>query len=207
MLDLTNLSAAVQSLESGSYLILLLLMIIEGPIITYVAAFAAALGFFNIWWIFVLSIFGNQIPDMIYHQLGKMLRLKTIERFLSFFGFDEKKVMWIESHLKNHAIKTICTIKLVPLFPGVGLFLTGFMKVPFKKFFLTSLIYNLIASVIFCILGFYSGIAINEISKVLKLTGIIIPLLIVFIIIFYFAIKLIAKKLLKSKLVNFKGFR
>lgn len=198
MIDLGSAPAILVLLQQHGYWILLLLMILEGPIITYVAAFAAALGIFNIYWIFVLSVLGNFIPDTAYHLIGRVLRLKTIEKFLAFFGFSEQKVIWIDNHLKKHAIKTIVTIKLVPLFPGVGLFLTGFMKVPLKKFVLTSLIFNLIASVVFCILGFYSGMAIEQVSKVLRITEIIIPLLVIFIIIFYFALKFISKKVAKS---------
>jgi len=185
------------------YLLIFVIMFLEGPITTYGAAFFAALGYLNIWFVFILSIFGNLVPDVMYYFCGRFSRIKTIERWMNFFGVDKRRIKWVEHHLRNHAAKAIVIIKLVPIVPGVGLFLTGFMKVPFKKFFLVSAIFNIVASVVFCILGFYSGITVNEFSKFLKTGEIIIPLLLIFLVAFYFALKLITKKLLSSKYVEF----
>jgi membrane protein DedA with SNARE-associated domain len=202
MVDPNALPAVLSILQTQGYWVILLLMIIEGPTVAYIAAFAAALGIFNVYVVFILSVLGNQIPDMIYYHLGKFSRLKTIERYMLFFGFNKKRIKWTETHLKNHAGKTIVAIKLFPLFPGIGLFLTGFMKVKFKKFFLTSLIFNVTASLIFTLLGFYSGVAINEMSKYFKTTEIILPLLLVLVIAFYLVIKFIAQRLSNSKLTK-----
>jgi len=204
MLDITSATVLVEFLKIHGYWFLLVLMILEGPMITYIASFCAAMGFFNIYLIWIISILGNQLPDLGYYLLGRNMRFKTIDKILLFLRLTPKKIRWLEKHLKNHAIKTIIIIKLVPIFPGAGLFLTGFMKVPFKKFFKASFTVDFIACTTITILGFYSGIAINEMSKIFKTTTFIIPLGIILIVIFYFVLKIVTKKIAGNKKVNIK---
>lgn len=179
-------------------------MFLEGPIITYIASIAAGLGLFNIFFIFGLSVLGNTIPDIIYYWLGRKSRTRIVEKFIAFFGINKKRVNIIEKHLKKHAIKTIITIKLTPIMPGLGLFLAGFVRIPFKKFIITGITCDIICSFIFCILGFYSGIAIDKVSRFLKLSEIIIPAFVILVIIFFVVLKFMSKKLEKSKKLELK---
>ncbi|MEI6850250.1 MAG: VTT domain-containing protein [archaeon] len=194
MIDLTNPSILLPFIENHGYLILLVLMIIEGPIITYIAAFFSSLGYLNIWWVIVLSVLGNQIPDIIYYWFGRNMRIRTIKKLVMPLGITNEKIKWLEKNLRKHAAKAIVTIKILPIFPGAGLFISGYVKIPFRKFLYVSLVFNLIATLILIILGFYSGIAINEISKTLELTSLIIPALIILSIGIYLIIKRLTKK-------------
>ena len=56
------------------YLLMFLLMLIEGPTITASAALGAALGYFNVFVVFALSFLGNFLPDMLYYMLGPLER-------------------------------------------------------------------------------------------------------------------------------------
>lgn len=97
-----------------SYFILFILMFIEGPIVAYVAAFSASLGYFNVWAVFLLFIFGNQIPDILFFELGRRLRKKSVEKFAGYFGIEKKRITWMEKNMNKHFKKTTVITKLVP---------------------------------------------------------------------------------------------
>ena len=52
-------------IEQNGYVLLFLLMILEGPIVTAAAAFAASLGYLSLPVVFILSVLGNIIGDLI----------------------------------------------------------------------------------------------------------------------------------------------
>ena len=58
MLNITD-PAILGYIKTIGYPLMLLIMIVEGPIATLLAAFAASLGFFNIYLVFILSMLGT----------------------------------------------------------------------------------------------------------------------------------------------------
>lgn len=180
------------------YLLVFLLMILEGPIITAGAAFAASLGVFNIWVILFLSIFGNLVPDALLFFIGRFSRGDRVEKFIKRFGITKQSINGLEKGFKNHAWKTITFIKLVPPFPLPGLILTGFARVPIKKFFLIDMTFNLVSSIIATIIGFYFGVAISSVFGYFKISQYAIILLLPLAILFYFFYKKMTKKILEE---------
>lgn len=176
-------------IEIHGYIVLFLIMIFEGPIITYIGAFLASQGVFNIYTILLLSIFGYVIPDTVLFFLGRYSRTKTLERIANFFGLNEKRMEKIERGFSKHAGKSIVSLKLIPGLSVPGIMLAGFSKVSFKRFFIISTILNVIFGVIFTLLGFYSGIAVETILRYLRLEKIILIILAFLIIILYLIIK------------------
>jgi membrane protein DedA with SNARE-associated domain len=173
------------------------LMFIEGPIVAYVAAFSASLGYFNAWVIFLLFVLGNQIPDTLIFEFSRRLKRERVEKFASYFGLEKKRISWIEKNMKKHFKKTTLVTKLVPPFPTPGIIVAGFAKVPFWKFFWTYLIYNIFYAAIFVLLGYYSGIAVNTFVNYFKITEYLLFIVLVLVILIYFIIKKASFKLAK----------
>lgn len=164
-------------------------MIIEGPIVTYAASLAASLGFFDVWIIFSLAFFGGFLPDILFYLIGRFSRGQGVEKLVSRFGLTKIKIKKLEANLSKHFGKTIIFIKLNPVLPLPGLILSGFVKIPFKKFILIDFIFNLGGALIFTLLGFYSGLAVNTFAKFLNLGEIVIPFIIILLITVYFLIR------------------
>lgn len=183
--------------EFLTYIILFGIMCFEGPTIVTVAAFASSQGYLNPWIILLLGIFGGIIPDLLLYTLGRSLRVDSIERIVHVFGLNKRRIEWLEEKLKKHAIKSVMIIKLVPPLPIPGLILTGFMKVDLKKFLFAQIMLNTIGTLVFFVIGFYSGILTGKVADYLKIGEIIIPAIIICIIIVYFVSKYMNRKLLK----------
>jgi len=185
----------VAPLMTQGYVIIFLLMVVEGPIITALASFAASLGYLDIYIILILSILGNLIPDMVLYLIGRFSRGRAIERFAHKFGLNKNRITKLEIHFKRHASKTIVFTKITPILPVPGLLLAGFAKVPLARFFYTVFAFNLLASIVFVSLGFYFGMVSLVFLRYLKIGEYALLLIIPLGIIAYFVYKKILSKL------------
>lgn len=181
-----------------SYFIIFVLMFIEGPIVAYIAAFLASLGYFNLWIIIILFIFGNQIPDVIIYEISRKARGKTVEKILSRCGLNASRINFLEFKMKKHFKKTTFITKTIPPLPTPGIIMAGFLRIPRKEFFWTYLFYNIFYAISFGLLGYYSGIVVNTFLEYYKLTQYILLFLLIFATLLYILIRLALGRLSKK---------
>jgi membrane protein DedA with SNARE-associated domain len=193
MFEIFNLTANFSDLSTfiigHGYLILFILMLIEGPIVTLIAAFAASFGFFDIWIIVVLSLLGNIIPDVLYFSIGRVMRKKSIESFILRFGLKKSSILKLEKNLKNHTKKAVVFIKLTPFVPIPGIMLAGFLKLPYRKFFSTSILIDIGAITLYSIVGYYAGITANSIANYFKWGPYALLVIAISILLAFYAVK------------------
>ena len=155
-MDLTTAASAFASLQNLGYIILFFIFLFEGPIVNYVAAFAASLGFFNVFIILILAIFGNAVADLTYYFIGRLGKKARLEKYIHKI-LKPKKIIKIKNYFKNNPGKTLLIIKLTPLIPAPGLILAGMTGLSFKKFFFYSSLISIISCFFITLVGFYSG--------------------------------------------------
>jgi membrane protein DedA with SNARE-associated domain len=174
--------------QTHGYAILLLLMILEGPIVTYVAAFASSLGIFDIYYVLILSLLGNLLGDFIAFSVGRIGNKVVIEKYINHWLKAEKKDR-IRNYLKNNPGKAIAVIKLTPPLPVPGLILAGTSDISLRTFLIYSLIVSGSYSLSMTLLGFYSGVAFGTISKYVKYIEFTVGGTVLLIVGIYFLIK------------------
>jgi membrane protein DedA with SNARE-associated domain len=189
--------SAVLFAQSHGYLLIFLAMIIEGPIITLAAAFASSLGIFNVWLIFLLSILGNLLPDILFFSIGRFGREKSLEKYFKYFGLNQQRIKKLENGFKEHAGKTLVFAKLIPPLPIPGIILAGFAKMPTRKFIFISTAFNIISSTICVLVGYYSGWALDNLLKYLHMSEYLIIFLIVIVAGTYTLYKMFSPKIQK----------
>jgi membrane protein DedA with SNARE-associated domain len=151
------LAQVVDLISSHGYWFILFAMVIEGPIVTTAAAFAAASGIFNPFVIFFLSIAGDAIGDVFYYGVGKLGRIHLIEKYGVRFGFGPERIEKIEKLLRINTWSTLSAIKIAPGLSSLGLIVTGALNIPFKKYMEICLYITLPRSLLFVVLGYYAG--------------------------------------------------
>jgi membrane protein DedA with SNARE-associated domain len=156
--------ATVSWVKEAGYIAIFIAMLVEGPIITAAAAFGAALGYFDIGTIFILSLLGDLTGDLIYYVLGYWGRIAFVERFGHRFGLTKKRMKKLEHLLHTHPTKTLLFIKLAPVLPTPGLMLVGALKMPLVRFVVLSLLITLPKTLVFMALGYYFGSAYDSIT-------------------------------------------
>lgn len=163
----SNPASLLGFLQANGYAIMIILMIIEGPIVTYVAAFAASLGIFNIYYVFFISFFGNILSDLIVFYIGRIGKLYVIDKYVSHW-LKAKRIKKIRKYLHENPGKTIAAVKLTPPLPVPGIMLIGASELPLKTFLKYSAIVTFFYSLSMTILGFYSGIYFVAMLKYVK---------------------------------------
>lgn len=193
---------ALRLVISYGYLFIFLMMIIEGPIITIVSSFAAALGFLNIYVILILAFVGNLLPDLVYYILGYWGRTSFIEKHRHFFGFKKEYLEKIEEIFKKNVVKSLLIVKIIPFFALPGLITAGAMKISFSKYFkwISLIIFG--NSLFYLILGYFFGATYRTFEKYFYAKFYLILLLIIILIIILITYKKAANKVLDA--IDFK---
>jgi len=176
------LSTILAFLQAYGYHAIFPLMFLELTGVTYVAAFAASQGFFNIYFVWLLSVLASTLLDLMWFLIGRFgSKTSVYSYFINKIG--AVKMNRIETYLIDNPAKTIAVIKLTPSLPIPGLILCGAIKVPFKKYFLYTSLIVLAYSSLLVTLGYYSGIAFEQASRYIKYGQILIALTIIIIIV------------------------
>ncbi|HTP57128.1 MAG TPA: VTT domain-containing protein [Candidatus Paceibacterota bacterium] len=162
---LGSFSDLVPWLLVHGYWIMFVAMLIEGPVVTAAAAFAYAMGYFDLAAIFVLSLLGDIVADVIYYAIGYWGRMTVVEKYGHWVGLSHERLRRIGRLVDQHAGKTMLVLKLTPFIPTPGLMLIGATRMKLSKFTFISASITLPKTVIFMAAGFYFGVAYQTFSK------------------------------------------
>lgn len=184
------------------YPLMLLLMILEGPIVTLGAAFMASMGIFNVFIVLILSIFGDVVGDIVLYYIGFFGKKKFIPRKRKFLKSDSEIVTIIKNSFKRKGAQIIFFTKATTGLCYITFTLAGMLKLDFKKFLLFSILGGIVWSSFVVALGYYFGWIAEEIEKYIKFSGwfiFFLAVLTLFLIIFYKKSTSRKKYKLKSK--------
>lgn len=159
-----SFQGTVAWVKNAGYFVMFIAMLFEGPIITAAAAFGVALGYFNIEIVFILSILGDVVADLVYYAIGYFSRATVIEKFGHRFGLSRERMKKLEHLLHTHPTKTLLFIKLAPVLPTPGLMIVGMVKMPLGKYIWLSALITLPKVLLFMALGYYFGAAYDTIA-------------------------------------------
>ncbi|MFA5776910.1 MAG: DedA family protein [Parcubacteria group bacterium] len=146
-------------------------MIIEGPIITIIAAMLAKLGAFNVFIVFIFSVLGDIFGDIILYGLGYKFGMTFVRRFGKYMGITEKLVLKMENYFKNHGGKTIFTVKATTGLCWATFTAAGIVKMDFKKFVKYSFWGGLAWSGLLVALGYFYGYMWAELRHYIEWAG------------------------------------
>ncbi|PIN69209.1 hypothetical protein COV93_06390 [Candidatus Woesearchaeota archaeon CG11_big_fil_rev_8_21_14_0_20_43_8] len=178
-------------LQAHGYFIMFLLIMLEGPIFTYVAAFAASLGTFSVSLVLLISICANFSSDLVYYFAGRLGSGKTIKGYVHRI-LGEKKITRLENLLKHSPARTLAVIKLTPPLPVPGLILAGFIGMPLKRFMLYSSILCAGYASILTFLGYFSGMAFWILSGYAKYGEFLVGAAVILIVGLWFLLRFIS---------------
>ncbi len=193
-----TLIALVPWMMAHGYLLYFVAAVIEGSLVTTAAGVVAGLGFFNIYFVILISIAGDLVGDITYYVIGKYSHNILNSKFFKFFGLHSDKLKEMEDILHIHTTKALVLIKLSPLIGPPGLICVGAVKIRFKKFLKTITIISTIKALLFSAIGFYSAKSYLGLSRFLNHSGYAIAGLVLIVVLIQFLYRKAAKKLSKK---------
>lgn len=171
-------------IKTFGYPTLFLIMIIEGPIITIIGAFLASLGFFNVWIIFLLSLLGDIVGDILLYTLGYFGGSPILSRAERWLRINFATMDKLRRFFTLHGKKTIFYVKSTTGLCWITFILAGTLKMDFKTFLRASFWGGMVWSGFLVISGFFFGYAFEKINDYLKYAGIIIVFLVISFVFF-----------------------
>jgi membrane-associated protein len=166
-----------QFLSHFGYLIMLPLMVIEGPIVTIISSMLAKFGAFNVFAVFFLSVLGDMIGDVILYYLGYSLGNSFVKKIGKYLGITEKLVLRMEKYFKKHGGKTIFTVKSTTGLCWATFAAAGIVRMDFKKFLKYSFLGGLVWSGLLVLMGYFYGYMWVELKQYIKWAGWVVTVL------------------------------
>jgi membrane protein DedA with SNARE-associated domain len=185
--DLATFSGAFGWVIAHGYPLMFLAMLVEGPVVTAAASFAAAFGYFSVFIVLILSILGDVMADVIYYAVGYWGRIVVFQKFGRRFGLTEERIRKIEGLLNSHPTKTLIALKLTPILPTPGLMIAGTSRMPLKKFITICSFVILPKTIFFVVLGYYFGSAYSTVLRKFEKGELILGIIIGLILAIYYA--------------------
>jgi membrane-associated protein len=185
----------ISFLQMNGYIILFIIMIFEGSIVTYIAAFLASTGIFNIYIVFGLSLLGNLVGDTIFYYSGRHLGENYIKKH--FHKIKENHLGKLITLAKDNPGAALLIIKNTPVIPIPGIMLIGASGIRAKSFYIHTIYLSIARSLLFVILGYFSGHAFLAIASV-KNVELIIAAAVLFSVFFYLALKRLLRRYVKK---------
>lgn len=158
-------------LKQYGYWGMLPLMIIEGPIVTILAATLASLGAFAWPVVLLFSILGDSIGDVLLYGAGRKWGMGFVHRFGKYLGFTEALVLKLGKHFEKHGGKTIFAVKSTTGLCWATFTTAGIVKMNFKKFLKYSLLGGVVWSGFLVALGYFYGYLWKTIKQYLSWVG------------------------------------
>jgi membrane protein DedA with SNARE-associated domain len=177
-MDSMSFAEVSQWVLTHGYFLMFIGMLVWGPPVTAAGAFGAALGYFNLWIVFILSIASNLLGDVIFYALGYWGRQEFVRAYGKYLGITKPRLRIFEKIAENHVGKAMVISKLVPLLALPGLVVMGITRVPMKTYVWWAIVITLPSSLAYLILGYYFGAVYDTIERYLHLGGVVITLLI-----------------------------
>jgi membrane protein DedA with SNARE-associated domain len=193
-----DFASVLNFVESSGYLLIFIAMVIEGPMVTSAAAFAASLGYLNIFIVFFISLLGDLIGDGVYYYFGRVLRKRVIDKYIESHGIKKSQIKKLDKKIHNNLWKSMMIIKMTPPLSTPGLLLVGASKVPVKRYIFTSLIATLPLTIFYTCIGYYFGFAVKNVLDYLKMGQYALFFIIIAVVVLFFLYRLIYKIVLKK---------
>jgi len=195
--------AILSHIKTIGYPLMLLIMILEGPIMTILASFAASLGFFNIFIVFILSITGDIVGDMILYAIGYFGGNAALYRAEKVLKVKPEIVAKMENLFRKHGKKTIFAVKSTTGLCWITFIAAGSVRMRFKDFLLASFLGGLLWSGFLVIVGYFFGYAFVKISDYIRFAGLLIFFsAVIFYVIFTLYKKHQSKRLLQEDSIS-----
>jgi membrane protein DedA with SNARE-associated domain len=169
------------------YLLIAILVAVEGPITTLAGAVAASAGYLNPVLVFVAAAIGNLAADTLWYSLGYLGKIEWLTRYAGWLGIKESSLLGLQKDIHAHIHKVLFVAKLTLGLVIPTLIAAGLARVPFKRWFGSLFAAECIWTGGLVLAGYYFGYLIQRIETDLRYISAGGAVLIVGLMIYYLA--------------------
>lgn len=168
-----SLLTHAQPLGNWCYVLLALLVTVEGPAATLLGAAAAASGLLKPELVFVAAATGNLTADVLWYSLGRLGKMQWMLRHGRWFGLTAAKVEDMERKMRHHAPRIIFVAKLTLFFIIPTLLAAGITRVRWYRWLPIDMLAEAIWTGFLVIAGFYMSRSIGRLEQGIQFLAIV----------------------------------
>lgn len=182
------------------YLVIVPLIIIEGPIVMVVSGFLLRLGYFAFWPVYLVLLLGDLAGDFIWYGVGYYGARRLVRRYGHFLSLTDEVMDRIEEVFKKYQNKILFTSKVTMGlgFALVTLITAGAVRVPLKNYAAFNILGGFVWTSLLVALGYFFGnlyFLVDEAFRLIFLAA----LAAVFLIALYGFKRYIKQQIIKDK--------
>ena len=159
-----TLESTLQAIESYGLVVLFLLAIVEGPIVTVIAAYVASLGHLNIVSVYAVVVVSDLVGDSICYGLGRMGDEFRIMRWGARMGVTKIRLAKLKQQFHVSGGKILLVGKLTHAAGFPILVAAGVSRMSYPSFLWFNLLGTLPKSFFFLLVGYTLGYAYKDID-------------------------------------------
>ena len=168
-----------------SYLVLAILVAVEGPVATLLGAAAASAGVMRPWLVFLAASGGNMTADTLWYLFGYLGRIEWFFKVGKRMGLSQNHMEHLQKVIQKHAVKVLFFAKLSMSLMIPSLIAAGLVKAPWRRWFPAVFSGEIIWTGALVLIGYYATEAIKRIEQGIEyfiLGGTIVFIIFMFIL-------------------------
>jgi membrane protein DedA with SNARE-associated domain len=164
-LIITLKSHQLPELGRWTYLVLALLVAVEGPIATLLGAAAASAGLMRPLAVFFAAAIGNLTADSLWYTLGYMGKTDWVLNFGRRLGIRESLIKHLEQQMIAHATRVLFLAKLTVSFVIPSLIAAGLLRIPWRRWFPALIVAETLWTGSLVLIGYYTTEALKRVEQ------------------------------------------
>jgi membrane protein DedA with SNARE-associated domain len=181
-----GLDTAADLVRDHGLWLLIPLSIVEGPVVTVIAAWLASLGLMNLWLVILIVIAGDMIGDVIFYAMGRRGMHFLSRKWRRRLGLSARRLAVMSSHFQQNGTRTLVFAKLTHAAGAPILVAAGMARMPFLQFCLVNLIATVPKALALVALGWTFGSAYHLIDDWITRGSLIVLLVILIAVIAWY---------------------
>jgi membrane protein DedA with SNARE-associated domain len=148
-----------------SYLILVLLVLVEGPIAILLASAASSAGLMRPGLVFLSAATGNLTADTLWWLLGYAGKEEWIHLVGRRFGIRDSLIEHLKHNMIKHATRVLFLAKITVSFSIPALIAAGLLRIPWRRWFPYFIVAEILWSGSLVLIGYYTTEAIKRVEQ------------------------------------------
>ena len=174
-------SGQVLHLGWWSYLLLIILVAVEGPFATMFGAAAAAAGFLELPLVFVSSAAGNILADSLWYLVGRAGKVEWLLHYSHWLRVRRSDIERVKQDVQAHSPRFLLMAKLTNVLVVPVLITAGLARVPWRRWVPYVTLGTLIVTGALTLIGYYSTQAAKQIGQGFEFVALASPIVFVLV--------------------------
>jgi membrane protein DedA with SNARE-associated domain len=177
-------SGQLPELGTWTYLLLALLVAIEGPIATLLGAAAASAGLMRPMPVFFAAAAGNLTADSLWYTVGYLGKTEWILHFGRRLGIRESLINHLKKNMIAHATKVLFLAKITVSFVIPSLIAAGLLRVPWRRWFPALILGETLWTGSLILIGYYTTEALKRVEQGVEYAVLAVSIMFVIFVIY-----------------------